>query len=505
MYRLMIVDDEEIIRESLSQMIDYASLGYQLIASAKNGMEAYDVICDEYPDVVITDIRMPFLDGLELIQRAREADSHIAFILLSGYGEFEYAKQAMKYGVKYYFLKPTDKQELIDALCSIREEFRQEEEREARRQQQILCRLQLPLRQCFIMDALEHLEDFHDIYLRYVSFLSIPSDCRSACICSFVEETCLHRFLQDVVRILADDQLELYFPLLCVKNSVVIFAPFDTPSRQRRFQNQIRTLSYPGQSVSFEAVFLQSDTSEELFHIVMKKISRFERILMIEGEETLELHNNLTSFRKLHQIEHNLSQLSDQPSGFRYLENIFPDELSLESAKDLALNLYLRHNPHQPPEHACDFFGKLYSCSTNSEIRQLMQFLLYPCECERTAGSSDNISLLKAYVERHLHSENLSLKWLAENYLFVSVGYLSKQFIKEEGIRFSAYLNQKRMDEAIRLMEEYPDENVKFIASQVGYGYNPQYFSQVFKRYTGLTPRDYIERLKKNRAQDENV
>lgn len=77
MLRLMIVDDEQIIREALSEMIDYTSIGYELIATTKNGMEAYDVICDEYPDVVITDIRMPILNGLDLIERSMKSDSKI--------------------------------------------------------------------------------------------------------------------------------------------------------------------------------------------------------------------------------------------------------------------------------------------------------------------------------------------------------------------------------------------------------------------------------------------
>jgi len=113
---------------------------------------------------------------------------------------------------------------------------------------------------------------------------------------------------------------------------------------------------------------------------------------------------------------------------------------------------------------------------------------------ELKAGS--NIALLKAYIREHLFSENLSLKWLAENYLFVSVGYLSKQFVKEEGMRFSDYLNKERMEEAIRLMAYYHSDNVKHIARQVGFGSNPQYFSQVFKRYTGFPPTEYIEKLK---------
>lgn len=82
MLRLMIVDDEQIIREALSEMVDYQSIGYELVATAKNGMEALDTIRDEYPDVVVTDIRMPFINGLELIDRSRKSDSNITFVLL---------------------------------------------------------------------------------------------------------------------------------------------------------------------------------------------------------------------------------------------------------------------------------------------------------------------------------------------------------------------------------------------------------------------------------------
>jgi YesN/AraC family two-component response regulator len=137
-------------------MIDYTSLGYKVIATAKNGMEAYDRIRDDYPDVVITDIKMPILNGLELIERASRIDSRITFILLSGYGEFEYAKQAMKYGVRYYLLKPTDKQELINCLDTIREEKKQKEVQQKAEQALLLKDMQSPLEQG--ADSLQFLE-----------------------------------------------------------------------------------------------------------------------------------------------------------------------------------------------------------------------------------------------------------------------------------------------------------------------------------------------------------
>ena len=106
MYRLVIADDEKTIRETIAHLIDWKSLDIEVVAVCKNGNEAYDAILDEYPDIVLTDIRMPGMSGLEMIRRLRDAGGAIECIILSGYGEFEYAKRAMELGVRYYLLKP---------------------------------------------------------------------------------------------------------------------------------------------------------------------------------------------------------------------------------------------------------------------------------------------------------------------------------------------------------------------------------------------------------------
>ena len=126
MLRLMIVDDEQIIREALSSMIDYTSLGYKVIATAKNGMEAYDRIRDDYPDVVITDIKMPFMDGLTLARLAKKEIPGLKVVILSGYDDFNYAKQAIGIGVEDYLLKPITKNALIERLSEIRSRYEHE-------------------------------------------------------------------------------------------------------------------------------------------------------------------------------------------------------------------------------------------------------------------------------------------------------------------------------------------------------------------------------------------
>lgn len=501
MLRLMIVDDEQIIREALSEMVDYQSIGYELVATAKNGMEALDTIRDEYPDVVVTDIRMPFLSGLELIERSIKSDSNITFVLLSGYGEFDYAKQAMKYGVRHYLLKPTDKQELIETLISIRQERLLEEEKRITERSQLLCSLQTSLEQCFLMESLTYEEDFSAVYKKYLPLLPSSLDCSTACICSYVEESYMKNFAADARRLLELEQAPLRFSCIYIKNNMILI--FHAPSLvfQERICRLLENLHYFGQTVAFELHFLHEATAQKLFHRILLKISRFQQIFLVDGDaHTYEIRNDLTAPWRISHLSATITNASDSYQATRVLNAVFHDTMPTDTAKNLALSLFLKRWPESkalPTETACDFFQKLYHCLSIQEIQNLMEAVML----QGNAGSQEeknsaNIALLKSYVDQHLDSENLSLKWLAENYLFISIGYLSKLFIKEEGLRFSDYLNQRRVEEAKRLMTVYQKENVKNIAGKVGFGSNPQYFSQVFKRYTGLTPTEYMEGLR---------
>lgn len=497
MLRLLIADDEQIIRESLSEILDYPALGYELIGTAKNGMEAYDIICDEYPDVVITDIRMPILNGLELIEKAQKTDRHIAFILLSGYGEFEYAQKAMKFGVRHYLLKPTRKQELIDTLAAVEQEVTQKRLAHQNEQQTLLSSLQTLLQQSFIMEALGQNQEFGPLFDKYRRLSAFPEDCCSACFFYFVEESYLNRFIHDVNRIFQDLGITPQFPVIYVKNTAVIIAPMNSLSLQETFRSRFAKVNYAGQSASFEMEVSHRESPQELFHYILKKISRYERILLVADEEIHEISNALTSPRQLQRIADLLRQAGPDPVDDSLLRTLFPDSQEIQNAKNLAVSLFLQMSAgsDRSVDFACDFFRKLYSCEEIVKIRELLRTALLSGQ-ETASQKVDNITLLKRYVDQHLSSESLSLKWLAEHFLFMDVGHLSKQFVKKEGIRFSEYLNQKRMDEAIHLMVYYKNDNIKDIAKQVGFRNNPQYFSQVFKRYTGYTPSDYIDALK---------
>ncbi|MCL6458431.1 MAG: response regulator, partial [Gorillibacterium sp.] len=121
MLKVLIVDDEPVIRAGLAQLINWEQYGFTIAAKAKNGEHALQLITNETPDLIITDIRMPKMDGLQLIQTLREdRNLQTPVIILTGFNEFDYAHQAIRFQVRDYLLKPVDKAELIAALQRIR-------------------------------------------------------------------------------------------------------------------------------------------------------------------------------------------------------------------------------------------------------------------------------------------------------------------------------------------------------------------------------------------------
>src|SRR5690625_578904 len=126
MYRVLLVDDERTILEGISNIIDWESLGTTLCGTAKNGIEALEFIKKNNPDIVISDIMMPGLDGIALLKQVYQTHPHMKWILLSGYGEFEYAQTAMGFGVRHYLLKPSNEEDIYHALKEIVHDLRQE-------------------------------------------------------------------------------------------------------------------------------------------------------------------------------------------------------------------------------------------------------------------------------------------------------------------------------------------------------------------------------------------
>ena len=114
MLKLLVADDERILREAVCYLIDWKSIGIELAASCKNGREAYEEACRIKPDIILTDIKMPGLSGLDLVEKLSEPGRVLEFILLTGYADFEYAHRALSHRVHHYLLKPCNEQQIIE-------------------------------------------------------------------------------------------------------------------------------------------------------------------------------------------------------------------------------------------------------------------------------------------------------------------------------------------------------------------------------------------------------
>lgn len=128
MIKVFLVEDETIIRQGIKNNIEWEANGFELVGEAGDGEYAYPMILKSQPDILLTDVKMPFMDGLELSRLAKKALPNIKIIVLSGYNEFDYAKEAIKIGISDYLLKPVTSVSLMDALKRVADKIQEERE-----------------------------------------------------------------------------------------------------------------------------------------------------------------------------------------------------------------------------------------------------------------------------------------------------------------------------------------------------------------------------------------
>ena len=148
MYKALLVDDEALIREAISENIRWEEMGFELVGSCENGRDAMNLIRQNPPDLILTDICMPYVDGIELARYVHENYPDTKTVIISGYDEFEYAKQAVRYQVMEYILKPVTPAELTEVLQRARASL--DEKKDRSRTMKKLTKLKVPLEGCFL-------------------------------------------------------------------------------------------------------------------------------------------------------------------------------------------------------------------------------------------------------------------------------------------------------------------------------------------------------------------
>ena len=502
MLKLIIADDERIIRETISTLIDWKSLGIELIGLCKDGIEAYHMILDEIPDIVLTDIKMPGLSGLELIEKISQTDSVTQFVILSGFGEFEYAKAAMRYGVRHYLLKPCNETQIIDSMRAVIQEhqhqkaFRQMHEKQRR----LLKTFHSSIMTTLITEGISSPDQNTELFKTYQNYFDFVNTRYELCYIYYLERKSLAEYLTQLQRFQQMYSPGIPYYGVYVKNTLMIYfecyqESFDSLDRS------IHWITTTKNSVSLEYKRVSYENLSILLNNVFSKIRRYEKLYCISDFKIVPAYNhnlmaqisNLTD--NLLSTDHYI--LEDLISELRSLLTNIDDIAFLKQIiSNLMLNLASKL-PSFPPVAVTEFLLQL------NQIDQIPAIVDAACttlssllsKSRKTTVYSAAVEDIIIYVENNLDNPSLTLKWIAENHLYMNVDYISKRFIKETGIKFSNYLADARIKKAKSLLSADTTLKISYVAEQVGCGYNPQYFSQIFKKNTGLTPSEYIRSI----------
>ncbi len=494
MLKLIIADDERVIRETISNLIDWKSLDAELIGLCSNGLEAYDMIIDESPDIVLTDIKMPGMSGLELIRKISETDLDTQFVILSGYGEFEYAKEAMKYGVKQYVLKPCSQSKIEEAIREVSKDcYARKQARNLENSQYLLTNnMQHNIMSSIIGESMGQDRRWEEILEEYEPYMDFHGTAYQLFYVYYLERESLEPFLAELRQYCLSYMPQVTLHGVYVNNTLLLF--FKSFSEDYgEFTGYIRGLDFETQHVTLELAEEAYDSLQELLRVVLAKLTRYSNIYYINNfhsiytcnynyiiEETGRLYQQIRqgSAGDMDRMSEILSGIDD----IDFLRQL-SGSLMLKAALDDASLSTIRLTEWLAKANEETDIGRL----KQMVISHLSEMLAEPRQessyCAMTRQIFD-------YVENNLQNSNLTLNYIAEHCLYMNVDYVSKKFVKETGRKFSDYLTDVR----IRKAKEYmmSGDKIQDIAEKVGCGKNPQYFSQLFKKRVGMTPTAYI-------------
>lgn len=511
MYKIMIVDDERQIVDGLCKMINWAEFGFAVCATARNGMEAIPLIKAHMPDLVMTDVRMPVMDGLKMLEHVRENISEdMEFIILSGFSEFQYAQKALQYNVKSYILKPIDETELYSILVDIKNIL---DEKEIRKSLQIKSYISNFIGGNESEGNEMILESEKTFGLRYLAIerhreaVSLSTDSEeddncdlSKCIAEKIGKHNMRFVLRDdrnkchmVVghSLLNSFEFDVKHLALTVNEFLWICKSLKVDILIGKKVSEFKNLHESVQSIAMcrnklfyqkrKSIILYDDIIEEQFVKVFDDDGAVVKIISVFRKNETE---KLISY--VQQLIDRLVSLQVVPEvAALHLDSIMASIIQIlsERNEDISpvLELYSTYKKHQRNVNIFDL-GSM-----------LIEFCRYCYEFSQrrlqTEGA-DIVAKVTRYVNEN-YAEPLKIADIAERF-FVNSAYLGQQFAKKKGCSLNHYLNSVRIEKAKELLTN-TNHKIYEIAQEIGYD-DSNYFSSKFLEYEGSTPSDYRSR-----------
>jgi len=515
MLKVMLVDDEKSILQGLQYLIDWHEYGFEVATTARNGREALEIIKQNAVDLIITDIKMPYMDGLELIANVKKLNHKIKFIVISGYSEFEYAKKAIDVNVIGYLLKPIDEGELANKLKDIRREhdkylsyFKHELNNflhaisngnqihlDTDISNEFISKY-MPDKFYYMTVELTGHEDMIYAVLRKKEYEKTLSDmicgikdflgeqynafvlhednivgCGIVVSCSMLKD-----FNTDLLG-LASGLKQVIAPLTNMNVSVMIGKKVDSVYDIHQSKESIEFCRKIRFYIGVRKIISYDENKDWVFHDTLFNMDFIKKFpsMMLKGEPQ-DIESAIDEFCNIIRTEAISPEIV-----IAYINNIMLDVIkTISELGGETIYIASRYS----------VFCRLQGITVNTIKLFLKEVSTKVSEIIRDIYSKNEMGIVGEivdYIEAH-YQEDIDLQYFANHY-YINASYLGQLFKKKVGMSFNKYLNHLRMEEAKRQLQNN-QYKIYEIAQNVGYK-DANYFCMKFKEYEGISPTEY--------------
>ncbi|MDQ0920962.1 response regulator [Paenibacillus sp. V4I5] len=535
MYKLMIVDDEPLVREYLKLHVSQHHLDWEVADEAMDGQEAWEKLQQQRVDLVITDIKMPVVDGIELCRRLSQSENPPIILILSGFDEFSMAQGAIRYGVHSYLLKPVVKDELIEVIKQItdqlerisREElaFRAMKNVSKDSQNQVVKQFLRAL----VSDSSVEIKALYPLVFRMkvqlietegmIMVLDLDEDQLAQKGIPFSDISIFRFILNQIVSELSEEDGGMGFVFLDEEQNTCVLMTGEDKNHIKskcqylyeRVSNVMLTntgVTVSGALGSFESELFHLQTSYQIasktlhYRLFVEEPTLFDELALNGELQRLTLLDHTLSSIQFALLDHNEIVYS-------MAINQYVDKMEACNVSSiLKFGIYLiRKLAKGTKEHRGEVLERAFrhlqkSCqpmsvewtveSTLILFRETLVFFASGrTEETNPVNEQDIVSRVKAYIYAN-YTEPLSLALLAEK-LGISSGYLSQIFHKTVQESYIKFLTRVRMEQAAKLLKAVPPVKVYDVSDKVGY-VSVKHFSHVFKQHYNMPPGEFQEK-----------
>lgn len=525
MYRIAIIDDEAIVREGMGELIPWKDIGLELIGTAEDGEKGLTLIKDKHPDIILLDINMPRLNGLDLASIVRKMDTHTKIILISGYDEFDYARQALRMGVEDYILKPVTKSEMISLLNKIVGKLDKEKE-ESKMQADVLNKIEqsIPLMQQKLLEELIFAELEENLIIKkcikanipynkkYYGVFLIDADAMIQGEDSEKQKELTYFAIHNIVNeILRNKNIGTIFELDHI-NAVLYFSDQDMNLSQeyRDVMVYIKeaitellgitvTIGVGGLVDSVHKIGISYD---EAYHALASRFFQgTDRII----DNIKPYQYKRVNFKKWVEWENEVIRNIGQKDGFekainQVCKDIRKNKMAIEDIEELWNNIcssmFKKFIDIDPTiieifPDGINIVEEVRRFKTLYDIQSWMNGIYHKCSDyigNQSRPNKIHTQNIVTYIEENYNLPDLSMKMVCDH-AHISSSHLSNILKKEIGCTFIQYLTEYRIEKAKQLLKYTPLKTYE-ISEAVGY-VDAQYFSTLFRKQVGMSPSEY--------------